>query len=115
MFNKKTETAITEDDEKILKIEQKIIGIGKQIMSLVKNIMSYQKTIEILDGDTYLSDMARVQRSKIYPLIEERDILIAEYNELIAYNKSIALSRTPCQCETREWIAIQIRTLTFGD
>lgn len=115
MFNKKTETAIIEDDEKILKIEQKIIGIGKQIMLLVKNIMSYQKTIEILDGDTYLSDMARVQRSKIYPLIEERDILIAEYNELIAYNKSIALSRTPCQCETREWIAIQIRTLTFGD
>lgn len=115
MLNKKTETAITEDDKKILKIEQKIIGIGNQIMSLVKNIMSYQKTIEILDGDTYLSDMARVQRSKIYPLIEERDILIAEYNELIAYNKSIALSRTPCQCETREWIAIQIRTLTFGD
>lgn len=115
MFNKNTETAITEDNKKISEIEQKIIDIGIEIMSLVKNIMSYQKTIEVLDGDTYLSDMARVQRSKIYPLIEKRDILIAEYNELIAYNKSIALSRTPCRCETREWIAIQIRTLTFGD
>ena len=115
MFNKKAETTITEDDKKILKIEQKIIGIGNQIMSLVKNIMSYQKTIEVLDGDTYLSDMARVQRNKIYPLIEERDILIAEHNELIAYNKSTTISYTPYNCETKEWISNQIRKLTFGD
>lgn len=112
MFNKK---AITEDDKKILKIEKAIRDIGIEIMSLVKNIMSYQKTIEVLDGDTYLSDMARVQRSKIYPLIEKRDILIAECNELIAYRKSTTISYTPYNCETREWISNQIRMLTFGD
>lgn len=115
MFNKKAETTITEDDKKILEIEKAILNIGNNIMSLVKDIMSYQKTIELLDGDTYLSDMARVQRNKLYPLIEKRDILIAECNELIAYNKSTAISHTPYNCETREWIAMQIKMLTFGD
>lgn len=117
MFGKQIERTPTEADKIIKHYGEEICDVGEKIMTLVKDIMSYQKAIDVLDGDTYLSDMCRVQRNKLYSLIEKRDMIIAKWNEMLevgAYERVTTLGYKPYHCETREWIANQIKYLMCG-
>lgn len=118
IFHRKPKAVDTKYDIIIKQDREKIFNLSVQIVNIVKKIMSLQKAIEVLDGDTYLSDVIRVQRNSLYPLIDERDNLIAKNNEMLekgAYERITTLDYKPYRSETREYIANNIRSMMYGN